>query len=140
MNGAVREVQVARLVYDEASKAPVIVLREVEGDRLLPIWIGHPEANAIALALESIQLERPMTHDLLKNIIEGLGGKVTKVVVNALKGNTYHARIIIETKEGIYSFDARPSDSIALALRVGAPIYAAEEVLARSEFREEEEE
>lgn len=128
------------MVYDEASKAPVVVLREVDGDRLLPIWIGHPEANAIALALENIQLERPMTHDLLKSIIEGLGGKVTKVVVNALKANTYHARIVIETSEGIYSFDARPSDSIALALRVGAPIYVAEEVLARSEFREEEEE
>lgn len=128
-------VEVLRVVFDESLEAPVVILKEVDGDRILPIWIGHPEATAIVYALEEIDIERPLTHDLLKTVIETFGGKVEKIVVNKLVSNTFYARIIVRKDSTLFSIDARPSDSIALALRTGAPIYVAEEVMGRSSAR-----
>ncbi|MCD6382031.1 MAG: bifunctional nuclease family protein [Candidatus Hydrothermae bacterium] len=128
-------VEVLRVVFDESLEAPVVILKEVDGDRILPIWIGHPEATAIVYALEEIDIERPLTHDLLKTVIETFGGKVEKIVVNKLVSNTFYARIIVRKDSTLFSIDARPSDSIALALRTGAPIYVAEEVMERSSAR-----
>jgi len=88
-------VEVLRVVFDESLEAPVVILKEVDGDRILPIWIGHPEATAIVYALEEIDIERPLTHDLLKTVIETFGGKVEKIVVNKLVSNTFYARIIV---------------------------------------------
>ncbi len=126
------EVEVLRVVFDESLEAPVVLLKEVGGDRVLPIWIGHPEASAIIFALEEVEVERPLTHDLLKTVIDALDAKVEKIVVNQLRDNTFYARIILRRDSTIYSIDARPSDSIALALRVKAPIFVAEEVMERS--------
>ncbi len=128
-------VEVLRVVFDESLEAPVVILKEVDGDRILPIWIGHPEATAIVYALEEIDIERPLTHDLLKTVIETFGGKVEKIVVNKLVSNTFYARIIVRKDSTLFSIDARPSDSVALALRTGAPIYVAEEVMERSSAR-----
>jgi len=128
-------VEVLRVVFDESLEAPVVILKEVDGDRILPIWIGHPEATAIVYALEEIDIERPLTHDLLKTVIETFGGKVEKIVVNKLVSNTFYARIIVRKNSTLFSIDARPSDSIALALRTQAPIYVAEEVMKKSAAR-----
>ena len=126
------EVEVSRLIFDETAKTPVIILREKGGKRLLPIWIGQFEANAIAFALEGVKAERPLTHDLITHILEGVGAKVEKIVINELKNNTFYARIVLRMDNSILSIDARPSDSIALALRVNAPIFVAESVLMES--------
>jgi bifunctional DNase/RNase len=133
------EVSITKLVLDESLQNPVVVLREIDGNRVIPIWIGHSEASAIAFALENIQPERPFTHDLLKSVLEGMEGEVKKVVINDLKNNTFFARIVIESDSKLISIDARPSDSIALALRVQAPIFVAEEVLEQGEVVDDEE-
>ncbi len=136
MATSVVEVRVFRLLYDEATKTPVVLLKEVKGNRILPILIGHPEAQAIAIALQGVQVERPLTHDLLKNMIQGFGGQVEKVVINALKKNTFYARIIVKIDHTLYTVDARPSDSIALALRTKCPIYVSELVMQESSATE----
>jgi len=123
---------ISELVIDSSTNHPIVILKEVDGKRTLPIWIGILEANAIATALEGIKLLRPMTHDLLKNIMELLDVKVDKIEINDLKDNTYYARIHINYKGKEVSIDSRPSDAIALSLRVTAPIYVAEEVLNKS--------
>ena len=128
------EVSVSKLVLDESLQNPVVILREVHGKRVIPIWIGHAEASAIAFALENIQPERPFTHDLLKSVIMGLDGNVVKIVINELKNNTFFARIIIAADSKLISIDARPSDSIALALRVNAPIFVSEDVMAQGQM------
>ncbi len=132
------EVSVSKLVLDESLHNPVVVLREIRGKRVIPIWIGHAEASAIAFALENIKPERPFTHDLLKSVIEGMEGKVKKIVINDLDNNTFFARIIIEMDSKLISIDARPSDSIALALRVNAPIFVADEVMEQGEVVDDE--
>lgn len=126
------EVEVSRLIFDETAKTPVVILKEKGGNRLLPIWIGQFEANAIAFALEGVKVERPLTHDLITLILEGVGARVEKIVINELKNNTFYARIVLKMDNSILSIDARPSDSIALALRAKAPIYVAESVLMES--------
>jgi hypothetical protein len=123
------QVDVSKLVLDESFQNPVVVLKEIEGTRIVPIWIGHAEASAIAFALEKIQPERPFTHDLLKAVIQGMDGEVKKIVINKLENNTFFARIIIEMDSKLISIDARPSDSIALALRVQVPIFVSEDVM-----------
>jgi bifunctional DNase/RNase len=133
-------VRVSNLVLDESYQNPIVVLKEIEGKRAIPIWIGHAVASGIALALENIQPERPFTHDLLKSVLEGMGAEVKKIVINDLQNNTFFARIVIETDSKLLSIDARPSDSIALALRVKAPIFVAEEVLDQGEIIEDEKE
>jgi len=130
------EVQVARLVFDEAIKTPVVILKEIGGDRILPIWIGQFEASAIAFALEGVDVERPLTHDLIKLILDGIGATVEKIVINDLRNNTFYARIILKVNQSLISVDARPSDSIALALRVKAPIYVVEDILTQSGTQE----
>lgn len=125
-----RRMQVDKLGIDLLTHDPVIVLKDMEGKRYLPILIGPFEATAIALALEGTQVPRPLSHDLMKSIIDSLHGKVQKVVIHDIKDNTFYARIIIEIeKDKVVEIDARPSDSIALALRVKAPIYVSERIV-----------
>ena len=128
-----KEMIVAGLVLDPASNAPIVILKAPDSDTCLPIWIGLAEATAIASALKKVKLGRPMTHDLLKNMIDELGGKVVKIMVNALEENTFLATIEITQGDLVKVIDARPSDAIALAVRVDAPIYVSEEVLAQAQ-------
>lgn len=123
-------VSVSGLAIDMSSNTPVILLKEAEGERVLPIWIGPYEAMAIAMELGGITSKRPLTHDLMKMIIVGMGGKITKVEITELKNQTFYARIWIQQDDSILNIDARPSDSIALALRVKAPLYVASEVFS----------
>jgi len=125
------------LMIDPITNMPIIVLRDTTGERVLPIWVGVFEANAIALQIENVQTPRPMTHDLLRNVIEDLSAQVERVVVCALKENTFYATIHLRTPGGARRIDARPSDAIALALRAGAPIYVAEQVIASARGSEE---
>jgi bifunctional DNase/RNase len=117
------------LAVDPITNMPIIVLREVEGQRVLPIWVGVFEANAIALQVENVQTPRPMTHDLLKSVIDKLGGHVERIVVCELKENTFYATLHVLSAKGVLEVDARPSDAIALALRSGARIFVDEAVI-----------
>jgi bifunctional DNase/RNase len=108
---------------------PIIILRDQEGQRVLPIWVGVFEANAIALQIENVQTPRPMTHDLLKNVIDDLRATVDRIVVCELKENTFYARIHMSADGRALEVDARPSDAIALALRTHSPIYVEEAVI-----------
>ena len=124
--------RVAHLGLDRSTNTPVVVLREEEGERTLPIWIGAPEANAIALELQGVKPERPFTHDLMKQLIVGLGGELKRVLIAGLRENTYLAQLLIHRGGELFEVDARPSDSIALALRMQAPIFSNEDLLDRS--------
>jgi hypothetical protein len=126
------QVHVSRIVYDESVQTPIVILKENDGNRILPIWIGHAEASAIAYALEGVKVERPLTHDLIARIIVGVGANVEKIVINQLKENTFYARIILRMDSRIISIDARPSDSIAIALRTNAPIFVSRDVMEES--------
>jgi bifunctional DNase/RNase len=123
---------VSGLTLDPITEGPIVVLKETKGKRKLLIWIGLLEANAIATELEGIKLSRPMTHDLFKNIMELLDLKINKVEVCDLKDNTYYALIHVTYDGKQISVDARPSDALALSLRVNAPIFVAEEVIEKS--------
>ena len=131
------EMKVKNLAFDLAKSGAMVFLEEMNGKRVLPIWIGIFEANAIALELRKITTARPMTHDLMLNIIKGLGAEATKIVVTELKENTFYAIIHINTKKGAIEIDSRPSDAIALALRVGTPIYVVEAVINKAGHAEE---
>lgn len=120
------------LAVDSISKSPIVILKEVDGEKTLPIWIGILEANAIASELQGIKLFRPMTHDLLKNILELIDAKVNKVEICDLKDNTYYALIHITHNDKGMAIDARPSDALALSLRVDAPIFVSEQVINES--------
>lgn len=122
---------IAHLGLDRSTQSPVVVLREDGGDRTLPIWIGAPEANAIAMELKGEKPARPMTHDLLKQLLNGLGGELRRVTITQLRDNTYLAELLVYRGDQVFEIDARPSDSIALALRTQAPIFANEELLDR---------
>jgi len=123
-------VNVARIGLDRATNTPVLLLREAVGDRAVPIWIGVPEASAIAIALQKVTVPRPMTHDLLLHVLRGLGGEVVRVVVTEARDNTYYAELLVRRgAQELAAVDARPSDAIALALRAGAPILVAESLL-----------
>jgi len=123
---------ISGLTVDPLTNSPIVILKEVAGERTLPIWIGLLEATAIASELEGIKFSRPMTHDLLKNIMALIDIKVNKVEVCDLKNNTYYALIYINHKGKEISIDARPSDALALSLRVDAPIFVADEVINKS--------
>ncbi len=110
----------------------VVILREKDADRYLPIWIGPAEADAIAVRLQDVSVARPLTHDLLRNLIEQLGGRVVYILVNDLSNDTFYARIVLDVNGETMEIDSRPSDAIALAVRVDAPIFAADEVLDRA--------
>jgi len=120
------------LTIDPASNSPILILKDPEGDRTLPIWIGLLEATAIASELESVSFSRPMTHDLMRNLLESTHCTVSRVEVTDLKDNTFYAVIHLTGAEGELAVDSRPSDAIALALRTEAPIFVADEVLERS--------
>lgn len=124
-------VRVEQVGIDPATNTPVVLLREVAGDRVLPILIGPSEASAIAMELQGIRPPRPMTHDLLKRLIIGLGGELRQVVIGDLRHDTYFAELELRRADEVVRVDARPSDSIAIALRLQAPIYLAEELLDR---------
>jgi bifunctional DNase/RNase len=120
------EVTVQDIRVDRASNSPVVLLREKGGTRLLPIWIGPAEANAIAMEMQGVKAQRPLTHDLFKQVLTGLGGALRRVVILSVRENTYFAELVIDRGEQIFQVDARPSDSIALALRLHAPIFASD--------------
>ena len=130
------EMKVRGLALDPVSNMPIIILRDEEDKRSLPIWVGIFEANAIALELEKIPTPRPMTHDLIKNILEAIEGRLLKIVVTDLRENTFFAELHLQVGEGEYTVDSRPSDAIALALRVSAPIYVNEEVVRKAKSLE----
>jgi bifunctional DNase/RNase len=125
----VLEVRVAHLGLDRTTNTPVVILQEREGERVLPIWIGPAEASAIAMELAGVKFSRPLTHDLLKQVIVGLGAELRKVIITQVKDNTYFAELHIYRGDTVIQIDARPSDSIALALRLKAPIFTNENLL-----------
>ncbi len=127
------EVKIRGLMMDPSSGTPIIILKDVNSDTMLPIWVGAYEANAIALEIEKIAPQRPMTHDLLRNLITEMGARVDRVVVTELRDNTFFAVIEMRNSEGeALMLDSRPSDAIALALRADCPIYVNEEVIKAS--------
>jgi bifunctional DNase/RNase len=123
---------VSGLTVDPVTNSPIVILKEAEGERTLPIWIGLLEATAIASELEGIKFSRPMTHDLLKSIMDTMDVEVNKVEVCDLKNNTYYALIHMTHGDKEISIDARPSDALALSLRMKAPIFVSEEVMSKS--------
>jgi uncharacterized protein len=127
-----KEMKVAGITVDPFTNTPIVILKDLEEQEVLPIWIGLLEASSIATALENVQTPRPMTHDLLKNVLDNLGVKVARIEVNDLKDNTYYAMIHLVVKEKKLVIDARPSDAIALALRVNASIFVDENVIKKS--------
>lgn len=124
--------KVARVILDPITNNPVVILRDEEEKIALPIWIGLFEANAIAMSLENIITPRPMTHDLIKSLLESLNVTIEKVVVRDLVENTFYASIFLSTEAGTIEVDSRPSDAIAIALRMQAPIYVKQEVLNKA--------
>ena len=123
------EKTVARLGLDGTTNAYVVILQERGGRRLLPIWIAQPEAESIVLQMKHVKRERPMTHDLCKNIIVGMGGTLRRVHITKVEKNTYYAELHVQREEHLVQVDARPSDSIAIALRFSAPIFADDTLL-----------
>jgi uncharacterized protein len=123
------EVKVQSLGLDRASNTPVVILQEQDGSRVLPIWIGPGEASAIAMELAGMKFARPLTHDLFASVIMGLGGALQRVVITRVVENTYYAELIIQRGTELISLDARPSDSIAIALRMQASIFTADDLL-----------
>jgi uncharacterized protein len=123
------EVKVQSLGLDRNSSNPVVILQELDGHRVLPIWIGPSEASAIAMELAGMKFSRPLTHDLFANVILGLGGSLQRVLITKVVENTYYAELIIQRGTELISVDARPSDSIAIALRMSATIYTTEDLL-----------
>lgn len=128
------EVKIRGLMMDPATNQPVVVLKELQGSGVLPIWVGVYEAQAIALEIEKVQTARPMTHDLLKNVLTGLNVHVQKVVVSDLKDDTFYALIWMEREGHTMSMDSRPSDALALALRLDCPIFVEDQVLKSSKI------
>ncbi|HEY6352617.1 MAG TPA: bifunctional nuclease family protein [Candidatus Angelobacter sp.] len=126
------EMKIRGLMMDPVTNMPIVVLKDVGSEAVLPIWVGVYEANAIALEIEKVTTPRPMTHDLIKNLLLGLDTHVHKVVVNELRDDTFFAVIWMERDGKVISLDSRPSDALALALRLDCPIYVEEEVLKHS--------
>src|ERR1700676_1871636 len=128
------EMTIRGLLMDPVSNMPIVVLKDVGGDTVLPIWVGVYEANAIALEMEKVSTPRPMTHDLIKNVLTGLETQVHKVVVTELREDTFYAVIWLERGGEVISIDSRPSDALALALRVDCPIFVEDVVLKTSKL------
>lgn len=126
------EMKIRGLMLDPVTQLPIVILRDLEGSSVLPIWVGAYEANAIALEIEKVATPRPMTHDLIRNVLLGAEMDVRKVVVNELKDDTFYAVIWLERGGEIVSIDSRPSDALALALRMDCPIYVDDDVLESS--------
>jgi hypothetical protein len=126
------EMKIRGLMMDPVTNMPIVILKDSGSDAILPIWVGVYEANAIALEMEKVQTPRPMTHDLMKNLLLGLSVTVKKIVVTELKEDTFYALIWLERNGSMITIDSRPSDALALALRTDAPIFVDEEVLKSS--------
>ena len=125
------EVRVEGILLDNVNNSPVVLLRELDGDRVLPIFIGPLEASAIAYAIEKTKFPRPLTLDLMRLMVEGLQGRIRRVIITKLESETFFAEVVLEAGERVITIDARPSDSIGLALRCEAPIYVAEAVMEK---------
>ena len=132
------EVVVSRLGLDSSTQSYVVILQEKGGERLLPIWIGQPEAESIVMQMHQIKRPRPLTHDLCKSLILGLGAELRKVHITRVEKNTYYAELHIARNGDVVQVDARPSDSIAIALRLSAPIFASETLLSEVQIEESE--
>jgi bifunctional DNase/RNase len=130
------EVVVSRLGLDSSTQSYVVILQEKDGQRLLPIWIGQPEAESIVMQMHNIKRVRPLTHDLCKSIIVGLGGSLQKVHITRVEKNTYYAELHVARGGEVVQIDARPSDSIAIALRLSAPIFASDTLLSDVQVEE----
>src|SRR5918998_2835264 len=128
------EMKIRGLTMDPVTQMPIVVLKDVNGNTVLPIWVGIFEANAIALEIEKVSTPRPMTHDLLKTVLLGLDAGIKKVVVNDLRDDTFYAVIWLEREGELISIDSRPSDALALALRLDCPIYVDDNVLKTSKL------
>jgi uncharacterized protein len=126
------EMKIRTLMMDPVTQMPIVILRDLSGDTILPIWVGPYEANAIALEIEKVSTSRPMTHDLIKTVLAGLEAEVRKVVVSELRDETFYAVIWLEKDGRPITVDSRPSDALALALRLDCPIYVEEQVLKNS--------
>jgi bifunctional DNase/RNase len=126
------EFKIKGLMMDPLTNSPIVVLQDIHSDTLLPIWVGIFEANAIALQIEKIDTPRPMTHDLIKGVLNQLNARVTKIVVTELKDNTFYALIFLSVNGKVITIDSRPSDAIALALRTDSPIFVTDEVISKS--------
>jgi hypothetical protein len=120
------------LTIDPMTNSPIIILKDLEGDKTLPIWIGLLEATAIASEMENVKFSRPMTHDLLKNLLDQLNTRVARIEICDLRDNTFYALVYLAAQDKELTLDARPSDAIALALRMQAPIFVDEEVIQKS--------
>lgn len=127
------QVEIKGLMLDPSSNIPIVILRDLGSQLFLPIWIGVFEANAIALRLEGVEPPRPLTHDLLRSVIEQLGGRIGKIVISDLRESTFFAMIHVQSSEHHVTIDARPSDAIALALRTGSPIFVLRSVLEKAQ-------
>jgi bifunctional DNase/RNase len=127
------EMKIRGLMMDPVTNMPIVVLKDINGNTILPIWVGIYEANAIALEIEKVSTPRPMTHDLIKTLLLGLGTGIRKVVVSELKDDTFYAVIWLDRNGDLISVDSRPSDALALALRLDCPIYVDESVLKTSQ-------
>lgn len=134
------EVSVDSIRVSLISQHRVVVLRELNSDRYLPIWIGPFEADAITIALQGVEIPRPLTHDLLKRIVDEVGGKISHILVNDLRDDTFYARIVMDVNGRHSEIDSRPSDAIALAVRAQVPIYVMEDVMDRAGVEPSEEE
>jgi len=132
------EVEVMRLGLDRSNNSYVVILREKDGERLLPIWIGQPEAESIVVEMSKLRRERPLTHDLCKTLITGLGGTLRRIQITKVENRTYYAELQIRREGSTINIDARPSDSIAIALRCAAPIFAQESLLRAMLFEDTE--
>lgn len=141
MIGPMQEMVIYGVSFDMVGKQPIVLLKTVDGNRFLPIWIGHAEAAAILMKLQGTESPRPMTHDLITEMIEGLQAEVARVTVTEMRDNTFYALIQLSTTGPDVEVDARPSDAIAVAVRTGAPIFAAEDLLDENaiEFEHEPE-
>lgn len=128
------EMHVSRLGLDSSTNSYVVVLQEKGGDRVLPIWIGQPEAESIVMQMHDLKRARPLTHDLCKSLILGLGATLRRVQITRVEKNTYYAELHLHRGDTVVQVDARPSDSIAIALRLDAPIFAAEQLLSHVSF------
>jgi uncharacterized protein len=126
------EFKIKGLMMDPLTNAPIVVLQDAGSETLLPIWVGIFEANAIALQIEKVDTPRPMTHDLIKGLLNHLDAKVTKIVVTELKDNTFYALIFLDVGGKVVTVDSRPSDAIALALRTDSPIFVTDDVISKS--------
>ena len=128
------EMKIRGLMMDPVTNMPIVILKDINGNALLPIWVGIYEANAIALEIEKVSTPRPMTHDLIKSLLLGLSTGIRKVVVNELRDDTFFALIWLERNGELISIDSRPSDALALALRLDCPIFVEDEVLKSSKL------